>query len=70
MRVVSQALVAYLQLVNWLGRVDMIGASTYRLYYGEDYLDGPTWVAVGDEKFTLTPFTREFFEAAMVELFS
>ena len=48
----------------------MIGASIYRLYYAEDYLDSPSWVAVDDEDYNLVPFTREFFEATMVEMFS
>ena len=58
------------QQTNWLGRVDLAGSYVYHLYCKMDQDDEPSWVAVRENSSRITPFTREFFEAAMVELFS
>jgi hypothetical protein len=59
------------KMTNWLGRVDLIGSyCTYNLYCKADDDDKASWVALNDSNFRATPFTREFFDVAMRELFS
>jgi hypothetical protein len=55
---------------KWIGRVDLIGSCTYNLYCQVDDADEPSWVAMSDSTFLVTPFTRESFDEAMRELFS